>query len=112
MEILKKYPNKIPVIVLLAKNDSVLKKMEKNKFIFPSNLTFGQSMTILRKRLEQCNEFNSNMAIFAFVNNTIPPLTATMAEIYKIHKSNDLMLYITLSSENTFGSFSIWNLLI
>lgn len=43
-------------------------------------------------------------AIFVFVNNTLPPASSLMSQIYNDHKDEDGFLYVTYSGESTFGS--------
>ena len=73
--------------------------IDKKKYLVPSDLTVGQFMFVIRKRLKLPPE----QAIFLFVNGTIPPTGALMNQIYEEHRDVDGFLYITYSGENTFG---------
>ena len=42
-------------------------------------------------------------AIFIFVNNVIPPSSSLLSQVYQEHADEDGFLYVTYSSENTFG---------
>ena len=75
-------------------------KIDKKKYLVPSDLTVGQFMFVIRKRLKLPPE----QAIFLFVNGTIPPTAALMNQIYDEHRDVDGFLYITYSGENTFGN--------
>lgn len=75
----------------------------KKKYLVPSDLTVGQFMFVIRKRLKLPPE----QAIFLFVNGTIPPTGALMNQIYDEHRDVDGFLYITYSGENTFGADSL-----
>jgi hypothetical protein len=43
-------------------------------------------------------------ALFFFVNNAIPPTSATMGSIYQEHHEEDFFLYIAYSDESVYGA--------
>ena len=69
------------------------------RYLVPSDLTVGQFVYVIRKRIELPPE----KAIFIFVSNVLPPTASLMSEIYADQKDEDGFLYITYSGENTFG---------
>ncbi|CAG9462628.1 unnamed protein product [Pedinophyceae sp. YPF-701] len=93
-----KYPDRIPVIVEKAERSDI-PDIDKKKYLVPSDLTVGQFVYVIRKRIR----LNPQQAIFIFVNNVLPPTAALMASIYEDYKDPDGFLYVTYSSENTFG---------
>ena len=94
----EKYPDRIPVIVEKA-TGSDIPDIDKKKYLVPTDLTVGQFVHVIRKRIKLAPE----KAIFIFVNNVLPPTAALMSSIYDEHKDDDGFLYITYSGENTFG---------
>lgn len=96
--IIRKYPNRIPVIVEIAK-DSDIPDLEKRKYLVPNDLTVGQFIFVIRKHIRLSPE----KAIFMFVDNTLPPTGAPMSQIYEAHHEEDKFLYFTIHGENTFG---------
>merc|ERR1711988_1792413 len=94
-----KYPNRIPVICERA-DKSDIADIDKKKYLVPSDLTVGQFVYVIRKRIKLSPE----KAIFIFVDEVLPPTAALMSSIYEEHKDDDGFLYITYSGENTFGS--------
>jgi GABA(A) receptor-associated protein len=94
-----KYPDRIPVIVERA-TSSELPHIDKKKYLVPSDLTVGQFISVIRKRIKVKPE----QAIFIFIGNTIPPTSKVMADIYEEHIDEDGFLYITYNGENVFGS--------
>ena len=97
--ILEKFPDKIPIIVEQGKNDK-LQKIDKSKFLVPQDLTVGQFMNIIRKRIE----LSESEAFFIFVNNRVlPSNSSSMISIYDTYKNEDNFLYITYCGENVFG---------
>lgn len=93
-----KYPTKIPIIVEKNKKSSV-PDLDKGKFLVPADLTVGQFLHIVRKRIKLTPE----QALYVFINNTIPPTSAPLTSLYENHKDEDGFLYIIYSGENTFG---------
>ncbi|KAL4423822.1 hypothetical protein ABPG75_001123 [Micractinium tetrahymenae] len=93
-----KYPDRIPVIVERADRSNI-PDIDKKKYLVPADLTVGQFVYVIRKRIRVSPE----QAIFMFVRNVLPPTAALMADVYADHKDEDNFLYITYSGENTFG---------
>lgn len=100
INILTKYADRIPVIVEKARSaDKTVPDVDKKKFLVTRDMTLGQFVFVIRKRLVLAPE----KAIFVFINNTIPPTSALMSDIYETHKSADGFLYMVYNGENTFG---------
>ncbi|KAK9833134.1 hypothetical protein WJX74_008135 [Apatococcus lobatus] len=93
-----KYPDRIPVIVEKAEKSDI-PDIDKKKYLVPSELTIGQFVYVIRKRIRVSPE----KAIFMFVKNVLPPTAALIENVYGDHKDEDGFLYITYSGENTFG---------
>ncbi|KAK3253313.1 Autophagy-related protein 8d [Cymbomonas tetramitiformis] len=94
----EKYPDRIPVIVEKSEKSDI-PDIDKKKYLVPADLTVGQFVYVIRKRIK----LGPEKAIFIFVNNVLPPTAALMSAIYEEHKDDDGFLYITYSGENTFG---------
>jgi len=93
-----KYPDRIPVIAEKS-TTSQIADIDKKKYLVPSDLTMGQFVYVIRKRIKLAPD----AAIFIFVNNTLPPAAELMAKIYQDHADKDGFLYVTYSGESTFG---------
>lgn len=76
--------------------------LDKKKYLVPSDLTVGQFYFLIRKRIH----LRPEDALFFFVNNVIPPTSATMGSLYHEHHEEDYFLYIAYSDENVYGSGS------
>ncbi|CAL0333929.1 unnamed protein product [Lupinus luteus] len=98
VRIRENYPDRIPVIVERAEKTDV-PEIDKKKFLVPADLTVGQFVYVVRKRIK----LSSEKAIFIFVKNILPPTAAMMSAIYEENKDEDGFLYMTYSGENTFG---------
>lgn len=65
--------------------------IDKKKYLVPADLTVGQFVYVIRKRIKLSPE----KAIFIFVDEVLPPTAALMSSIYDEHKDEDGFLYIT-----------------
>lgn len=97
-EIKRKYPSRIPLIVETKKESEL--KLSKNKYLVEQNMTIGQFIYILIRRLN----LKPEEALFMFIQNTIFPTETLVSEIYKKAKDEDGFLYCVICSENTFGN--------
>lgn len=100
-----KYPDRIPCILENAKT-STLPKSDKKKFLIPDNLTMGQFIYVIRKRIK----LSPDKAIFIFVNgngncegDTLVSSSSNISIIYNKYKNEDGFLYFVMSDEQTFG---------
>ena len=95
----RKYPNRIPVIVERAPQCNEIAKIDKTKYLVPGDLTVGQFIYVIRKRIK----LNPEQALFIFINDTMPTISENLSLVYRNHEDEDGFLYITYSGENTFG---------
>ncbi|CAN4116663.1 unnamed protein product [Withania somnifera] len=100
----EKYPERIPVIVERAEKSDI-SDIDKKKYLVPADLTVGQFVYVVRKRIN----LSAEKAIFVFVKNILPPTAALMSAIYEENKDEDGFLYMTYSGENTFGFLELGN---
>lgn len=96
--IMDKYPNRIPIYVYKG-NNSLIPDIDRKKYLVPHDLTIGQFMHVIRKRMS----LNHEVAIYLFINGMIPASSNLLISIYNEHKDDDGFLYITYSGESTFG---------
>ncbi|XP_015083208.1 autophagy-related protein 8f isoform X1 [Solanum pennellii] len=103
----EKYADRIPsfcnmqVIVEKAEKSDI-PNIDKKKYLVPADLTVGQFVYVIRKRIK----LSAEKAIFIFIDNVLPPTGAIMSAIYDEKKDDDGFLYVTYSGENTFGGLS------
>ncbi len=95
--ILEKYRDRIPCIIEIDRNSHL--QLDKKKFLVPNDITIGQFLYVVRKRVDVKKE----ESLFLFTNNILPPSSKLLLEIYKEYRDEDNFLYFILSSENTFG---------
>lgn len=97
-KIRRKYPDRVPVIVEKSPKAKI-GDLDKKKYLVPSDLTVGQFYFLIRKRIH----LRAEDALFFFVNNTIPPTSATMGQLYQEHHEEDFFLYVAYSDESVYG---------
>jgi GABA(A) receptor-associated protein len=93
-----KFPGRVPVIVERAPRSDI-PLIDKTKFLVPSDLTVGQFLFVIRRRLS----LTSEMALFLYVNNSLPTTSTLMRELYYNNRDIDGFLYVVYTGENTFG---------
>ena len=98
--LLKKHPNHIPLVAEKFSGDKYLPCFNKTKSLLKPNPTIGQLAYMIRTSVY----LKPSMALFLFINNSVPPVSMELGDIYLQHKDPDGFLYIVVSSETTFGS--------
>jgi GABA(A) receptor-associated protein len=92
-----KYPHYIPIVV--RSKDGL--QLSKSKFLVTGDVTVGEFIYILRKKLEA---LDSSQGLFLFINNQLPPSEMEMSLLYASEKDPQTgMLFITVCKENVFG---------
>ena len=97
--IMLKYPDRVPIICEKSSRYNDIPDIDKHKYLAPVDLTIGQFIYTIRSRME----LSPYRALFLIINNTIPPTSALLGTIYSQYHDEDKFLYITYTSENTFG---------
>ena len=102
-ELLKKYPDHVPVIINRNPADKILRDIDKKNYLIPKNLQISEIYLIIRKKIT----IDSKHAIFIFVKShlgdVLVPIGSNVLEIYDLYKNDDGILYIIYTTENTFG---------
>jgi GABA(A) receptor-associated protein len=98
-KVLNKYIDRIPIICEKSSTQTQLPDIDKHKYLVHKDLTLGQFMYVIRKRMN----LKAEEAIFLFVSDTIPPSSSIIRDIYNKHKDHDGFLYMQYSKENVFG---------
>ena len=120
----RRYPDRIPVIVQPSLSSSTLSspslfrsftssstssschevtltRLENEKFLVPSELSFGQFAYNIRRRLR----LRAEHALFFYIGShgKQPMLSSTMEILYNEHKDLDGFLYVCFADEKVFG---------
>ena len=96
-KILKKFTNKLPIVISEADNSIVL---DKHKYLVPNSITIAQLLYVIRNRI---STLNSEKALYLSVKNTMVTSQTILKEVYEQYKDEDGFLYLSIYSENTFG---------
>lgn len=95
-----KYQDRVPVICEKQENTvSKIGEIDKKKYLVPIDLTIGQFIYVIRKRLK----LPADEAIFIMVKGFIPQVSTQLAVLYRDYKDEDGFLYVTYNGENVFG---------
>lgn len=97
--IMKKFPDRVPIICeknIYSKNAP---DIDKKKYLVPKELTVGQFMHLIRKRIDM----DSSHALFIFIDGNIPTNSELLSTCYDKYKNIDGFLYVIYDTENIFG---------
>lgn len=95
----KKYPTRIPVIVEKDLREKSLPQISRKKYLVPQDLSVGEFMFVIRKRIKLAPE----KSIYLFINGSLQNTSANLCQVYEEHKDKDGFLYILYYGESTFG---------
>jgi GABA(A) receptor-associated protein len=99
--IMNKYPDRIPVIVSKNPNSNNTPDIDKNKYLVPVDLTMGQLLFVIRRRLK----LNPEKGLFLFVDSAVVCNSELVSTVYyRSHDPQDGFLHAVYSCENVFGS--------
>jgi hypothetical protein len=99
-DVLQRFPSRAPIV--LQRHDSCRPEiqLDKNRFVVPKDIQFMQFVAILRKRMK----LTSAESLFFYTSTQrLVPQSQHIGELYENAKSADGILYITYTTENTFG---------
>jgi GABA(A) receptor-associated protein len=98
--VLEKYKDRIPIICEKSiKCGKDCPNIDKNKYLVPHDLTVGQFIYVIRKRMS----LSAEKALYLIINGFIPSNSNYLSSLYNYYKEEDNFLYITYTFENTFG---------
>ena len=99
-KIRQQYPDKVPIIVEKSRNiRSDIPDINKNKYLVPRTISFGQFVFVIRRQLE----LSPDKALFMFINNALIPSSVMMGDIYNTYVEPDGFVYAVYTSESVFG---------
>ena len=80
--IMNKFSDRIPVICEKNRHDLGCPDIDKHKYLVPHNITLGQFMYVIRKRIQ----LPASSALFLFVGDdaTVLPVSLEMEYIYNV----------------------------
>ena len=96
-KILNRY--KTSGLIIVEPKDEKLKRIDRSKYLVPWDLTYGQFLCIIRKRLQ----IGAEESIFMFCDGSLPLHSETIQNLHRRHGDADGFLYFTYAFENAFG---------
>jgi len=100
-KILAKYSDRVPIICEINEKNKKDLKIEKTKYLVPKDISIGQFMYVVRKKMN----IPAEKAVFLFTeDNQIPMHSELIITHYNMCKNKDGFLYFSVTGENTFGS--------
>jgi GABA(A) receptor-associated protein len=99
LRVKQKYPDRLPIICNKHHSCNKLNNIDRIKFLVPNDLTIGQFMFIIRRRLK----LQQDVAIYFIINGFIPKTSELIKTLYEDNMNEDYFLYIHYTSENVFG---------
>lgn len=90
-----KHPDRSAIIVDAATNI----KLDKSKYLVPNDLTVGQFLMVLRKRIK----LNEHEALYIYCHNYLLRPSLLISQVEHSHKDVDGFVYFHLRKEATFG---------
>ena len=98
-ELMIRHPDRVPIIVTRNKN-SAAPEIDKHKYLVPMDLTVGQFLFVIRKRML----FPPSRALFLFIYGDLINNSEHVGLVYERHRSTkDRCLHVVYSCENTLG---------
>ena len=92
-----RHRNSGPVIV--EPHDDRTPTIDRCKFLVPWDLTYGQFLYVIRKRVG----IAPDQSLFMFCNRSLPAHQDTIRSLHRTYGDEDGFLYFTYALENTFG---------
>tara|TARA_Y100000389_G_scaffold198055_1_gene233871 strand:+ start:164 stop:514 length:351 start_codon:yes stop_codon:yes gene_type:complete len=96
--VMEKYKDRLPIIVQKT-IDCKLPNIDKCKYLVPRDMSMGQFIYVIRKRIK----LDSSEALFICINNHLASSSENLDVIYNKYKDEDGFMYVFYTSENTFG---------
>ena len=101
-KILKKFPERVPVIVeRAAGGKALIGQLDKSKFLLPHDATVAGFMANIRKQVL----INSSDGFYMFCGdkNVLVSGSNSFQHLYANYKDDDGFLYMMYAGENVFG---------
>lgn len=96
-----KYPDRVPIIV--DRRNTQDPDIDKHKYLVPLDLTFGQFVSVVRKRMKLQPE--QGLYFFCESDNTLVPMSALISSLFHEKATDSNFLIFVYCIESTFGSW-------
>ena len=99
--LMEKYPNKIPIIIEGSRFFNLKHNIKHKKYMVSRDSSFIQFMLAVKLNIDTINAYDA--IYFNTDKGVIFPSSQCIGDIYDNYKSENDILYLYLTSENTFG---------
>ena len=97
--IIGRFPDRVPVIVEKDPNSDI-EDIDKNKYLVPKDLLWGQFITVIRKKIK----LNPEKGLFIYAGNVMLNSTeSTIGQVYEQHRDENGFLCVLYAGESVFG---------
>ena len=98
--VLLKYSDRVPVICEVARGSESTLTLDRHKYLVPCDLTVGQFLNVIRKRIS----LGAEQVLFMFTDDdSLQACSELIRVLYATRKHEDGFLYFSVATENTFG---------
>lgn len=98
--VLEKYPDRVPVLVTKNQYSSTTPDIDKQKFLVPVDITMGQLLYVIRKRLQ----LHPEKGLFLFIDGNMISNHELVGIVYQqSHDREDCFLHVVYGCESVFG---------
>ncbi len=98
--VMSRYPDRVPILVKKNEKSKTTPDIDKHKFLVPVDLTMGQFLYVIRKRIQ----LSAEKGLFLFINGEVISNNELVGMIYQgAVDKDDGFLHVTYSCENVFG---------
>lgn len=98
IELRRKYPQRLPVIIHQSEKDILKKRLKKVKYLVNGENTIG----ILLWHIKRTNDISGTEGCYLLYENTLLHTSSTLNSVYAMAKPN-VLLNLTFCYENVFG---------
>ncbi|KAG8197488.1 hypothetical protein JTE90_007227 [Oedothorax gibbosus] len=100
LEILTKFPKKVPVIVEKSEREKSLPYLDRVKFLVPLDMTMSQFVGIVRARLK----LNPSQTFYLMLeDHSLTTMSRYVGDVYGEHKDEDGFLYASYAAQEMYG---------
>ena len=98
--VISRYPDRVPIIVTKNDKSANTPDIDKHKFLVPDDLTIGQFLYVIRKRIQLAPD----KGLFLFINGEITSNNELIGMTYqRLVDKDDGFLHVVYSCESVFG---------
>ncbi len=96
-----KYPNKVPIIIIPSKKFSLRYSLDRDRFLADRQTSFMHFIFHVKQKIKP---FDAYQGLFFYTeSNALPNVNCEMGQLYEDFKNKNGILYLYVEVENIFG---------